>query len=247
VRALSRSQTIRSRRRDYSLAGVFLNTEYHEYPLAPKAIVDDYKQREEALERKRQMLGEYTNTEAQQLAGTLAFQAAKHMRAAWQVTGEPKKDKAEVIEKEKLDYELFDRWLTFLQRKPTFYPYLKDWQAMIARGGTAKESAKLAKDFQDLVVSVLLEERELKKENDIIRAQALPSTKPKKPANKPNEFKTNDDFCPGAVSLRATRATAYRDVFVINLEIGRSCPDRTQVGLLASAAGARAAARRRPG
>ena len=27
----------------YSLAGVFLNTEYHEYPLAPKAIVEDHK------------------------------------------------------------------------------------------------------------------------------------------------------------------------------------------------------------
>jgi hypothetical protein len=38
------------------------------------------------------------------------------------------------------------------------------------------------------------------KENDIIRAQALPTTKPKKPANKPNEFKTNDDFCPAAAS-----------------------------------------------
>ena len=64
------------------------------------------------------MLREYTNTEAEQLAGTLAFQSAKYMEAAWQVTGEPKKDKAEIIEKEKLDYELFDRWLAFLQRKP---------------------------------------------------------------------------------------------------------------------------------
>ena len=31
---------------------------------------------------------------AQQLAGTLAFQAAKYMQAAWQVTGEPKKEKS---------------------------------------------------------------------------------------------------------------------------------------------------------
>ncbi len=128
----------------YSLAGVFLNTEYHEYPLAPKAIVEDHKAREEALNQKRQMLREYTNTEGTQLAGTLAFQAAKYMQAAWQVTGEPKKDKAEIIEKEKLDYELFDRWLAFLQRKPTYYPYLKDWQAMIAtrRHGEGSREAR---------------------------------------------------------------------------------------------------------
>jgi mono/diheme cytochrome c family protein len=206
----------------YSLAGVFLNTEYHEYPLAPKAIVAERKEKEEALEHKREMLREYTNTEAQQLAGTLAFQAAKYMKAAWQVTGEPKKEKAEIIEKEKLDYELFDRWLAFLERKPTFYPYLKDWQAMIARGGTAKEAETLATAFQELIVSVLLEERELKKENDIIRARALPTSKPKKPANKPNEFKTNDDFCPGCGlelrSMSKDRTALHRDVFIVNLE-----------------------------
>jgi mono/diheme cytochrome c family protein len=205
----------------YALGGVFLNTEYHEYPLAPKAVVEERKAKEEALEQKREMLREYTNTEAQQLAGTLAFQAAKYMKAAWQVTGEPKKERAEIIEKERLDYELFDRWLAFLERKPTFYPYLKDWQAMIARGGTAAEADRLATAFQDLIVSVLLEDREVKKENDIIKARALPTAKPKKPANKPNEFKTNDDFCPGCGlelrSMTKERTALYRDVFVVNL------------------------------
>ncbi|HEX7281611.1 MAG TPA: DUF1549 domain-containing protein, partial [Vicinamibacterales bacterium] len=220
----------------YSLAGVFLNTEYHEYPLAPKAIVDDYKRREDALEQKREMLREYTTTEAQQLAGTLAFQAAKYMTAAWQVTGEPKKEKAAVIEKEKLDYELFDRWLVFLQRKPTFYPFLKDWQAMIAKGGTAKEAETLATAFQELLVSVLLEERELKKENDVIKAQALPTSKPKKPANKPNEFKTNDDFCPGCGlelrSMTTERTALYNDVFRMNLDSDATPGKPMRPGLL---------------
>jgi mono/diheme cytochrome c family protein len=206
----------------YALGGVFLNTEYYEYPLAPKAVVEERKQKEEELDRKKEMLRDYTNTEAEQLAGTLAFQAAKYMKAAWQVTGEPKKEKSEIVEKQKLDYELFDRWLAFLQRKPTFYPYLKDWQAMIARGGTAKEAETLATGFQELIVGVLLEQREIKKENDIIRARALPSSKPKKPANKPNEFKTNDDFCPGCgLELRSAtkeRTALYRDVFVLDLE-----------------------------
>jgi hypothetical protein len=221
----------------YALGGVFLNTEYHEYPLAPKAVVDERKKLEDALEQKQEMLAEYTNTETQQLAGTLAFQTVKYMKAAWQVTGEPKKEKAEIIDKEKLDYELFDRWLKFLERKPTYYPYLTDWQAMIARGGTAAEAEKLATAFQELVVSVLLEEREVKKENDIIRARALPTAKPKKPSNKPNEFKTNDDFCPGCgLELRGMskeRTALHRDVFIVDLETDSFVPgQRGKPGLL---------------
>ncbi|MDH4064817.1 MAG: PSD1 and planctomycete cytochrome C domain-containing protein, partial [Acidobacteriota bacterium] len=221
----------------YALAGVFLNTEYHEYPLAPKAVVEERKAKEEALEHKRELLRDYTNTEAKQLAGTLAFEAARYMQAAWQVTGEPKKEKADIIEKEKLDYELFERWLTFLERKPTFYPYLKDWQSMIASGGTAQDAARLATAFEDLVISVLLEDREVTKENDIIRARALPSSKPKKPANKPNEFKTNDDFCPGCGlelrSMTKERTALYRDVFVVNLETDSFVPGQApKPGLL---------------
>ena len=68
---------------------------------------------------------------------------------------------------------------------------------MIASGGTAKEAETLADEFQELLVDVMLEQREVKKENDIIKARALPTAKPKEPANLPNEFKTNDDFCPG--------------------------------------------------
>ena len=235
----------------YSLAGVFLNTEYHEYPLAPKAIVTAQKAQEDALDQKREMLREYTNTEAMQLAGTLAFQSVRYMKAAWQVTGEPKKEKSEIIEKEKLDYELFDRWLAFLQRKPTFYPYLKDWQAMIAKGGTAKEAETLAGAFQDEIISVLLEERELKKENDIIKAQALPTSKPKKPSNKPNEFKTNDDFCPGCGlelrSMTKERVSLFRDVFVVNLETDSFVPGQEpKPGLLRfRGLGPRTASRRR--
>ena len=133
----------------YALGGVFLNTEYHEYPLAPKAVVEEYKAKEKALKLKREMLAEFLRVEAEQLGATLAFESAKYMKAAWQVSGEPKKDKAEIIERDKLDYELFDRWLKFLTRPPTYYPFLGDWQALVARGGTAKEAETLATAFQD--------------------------------------------------------------------------------------------------
>ena len=99
---------------------------------------------------------------------------------------------------------------------------------MIAGGGTAREADRLATAFQELIVGVLLEERELKKENDVIKARALPTAKPRKPANKPNEFKTNDDFCPGCGlelrSMTKERTALYRDVFVVNLETDVQVP-----------------------
>jgi cytochrome c553/mono/diheme cytochrome c family protein len=220
----------------YGLAGVFLNTEYTEYPLAPKAIVDAYKAKEKALKAKREMLAEYTAAESRQLAETLAFQSAAYMKAAWQVLGEPRKDKHAIVDKEKLDYELFDRWLAFLQKKPVFYPFLKDWQAMIAKGGTAKEAAALAEAFQELLVGVIIEQREVKKENDIIKARALPTAKPKEPANLPNEFITNDDFCPGCGlelrSMTTERAALWGDVFQSNLDPDEAPGKPQRPGLL---------------
>ena len=68
---------------------------------------------------------------------------------------------------------------------------------MVKEGGSEDEAKTLAAEFQELVVEVMFEARAIKEENDIIRAKALPGTKKKEKANLPNEFVTNDDFCPG--------------------------------------------------
>jgi cytochrome c553 len=181
----------------YALSGVFLNTSYAEYPLAPKSVVDEYKAAEKKIKNKEKLLGEFMDTESRQLAETLAMQASKYMQAAWKVQGEPKEDVWRVASREKLDYELFDRWVKFLSKPPKYYPYLTKWQEMVKEGGSEEEAKKLAEEFQDVLLGVMFEARELKEENDIIRAKALPGTKPKEPSNLPHEFVTNDDFCPG--------------------------------------------------
>ncbi len=221
----------------YAMAGVFLNTEYHEYPQAPKAIVDTYKAQEKAIEKKQQLLGTYMSNESRQLAETLAFQSEKYMVAAWRVTGEPKEEKARVVDANKLDYELFDRWLRFLEKPPTFYGFLKPWQDMIKTGGTEAEARRLAKEFQSLLVDVVLEYRAVKEENDIIAAKALPGTKKKEPANKPNEFITNDDFCPGCglelKTMATDRMSLWNDVFSRDLHDVSVGPMGGRPGLLA--------------
>ena len=102
----------------YSLAGVFLNTVYHEYPQVPQAVVDEYKAQDKKIENKEKLLGEFQRTESEQLAQTLALQASKYMQAAWKVTGEPKDEVSKIVDAGKLDYELFDRWLKFLAKPP---------------------------------------------------------------------------------------------------------------------------------
>ncbi len=221
----------------YAMAGVFLNTEYHEYPQAPQAVVETFKAQEKALEKKQQLLSQYMQNESLQLAETLAFQTEKYMLAAWRVTGEPKHEKPRVVEEGKLDYELFDRWLRFLTKPDTYYPYLKAWQEMVKAGGTEADAKRLAKEFQTLLVDVLLERRAVKDENDIIAAKALPGTKKKDPSNKPNEFITNDDFCPGCglelKTMAIDRTNVWTDVFSRDLDPTVSEPRLMKPGLLA--------------
>ena len=112
--------------------------------------------------------------------------------------------------------------MKFLAKPPKFYPYLAKWQEMVKGGGSDEEAKTLADDFQTLLLGVMFEQREIKVENDIIRAKALPGTKPKERANLPHEFVTNDDFCPGCglelKSLEPDRMHLWTDVFARDLQ-----------------------------
>ena len=142
---------------------------YHEYPLAPKAVVDEYKAKEKQLKRKREMLNEFTSTESRQLAETLAFQTVEVHAGG--VAGERRAEEGQARDRREGEARL--RALrslaaVSLASGPSFYPFLKDWQALIARAARRRKPTKLADEFQDLLVDVFIEQRELKKENDII-------------------------------------------------------------------------------
>lgn len=208
----------------YSLAGVFASTEYHEYPQMPKELVAAYDEQEKKLKSKEKLLGEIEQNESRALGETLALQVSKYMQAAWKVSGEPKATVAKVVEEDKLDFELFQRYLTFLAKPPKFYPFLEKWQAMIKRGGTAPEAKKLADETQALVLSIMFDRRDMKEENEVIVAKSLTGTKPKERNNKPSDFVTNDDFCPGCglelKSLPVERMNFWTDIFQRDLGDG---------------------------
>ena len=225
----------------YSIASEFKNTVYKEYPQVPQSVVDEYKAGFERIEAKEKLLSKFKKTEREHLAQSLAFEASRYMRAAWRVSGEPKKDKAKVVDEDKLDPELFERWLAFLAKPKKHYHFLDKWQSLIADGGDKEAAAKLADDFQQQLLDIMFEHNDLEAENDIISAKALPTTKPKKRANLPNEFVTNDDFCPGCglelVSLAGERSSLWTDVFDhdldTELDIAQGMDDSYKPGLLA--------------
>jgi uncharacterized protein DUF1549 len=223
----------------YALAGVFLDTTYHEYALAPKAVVEEFDATDKKIEKKEKLLAEFMRVEGEQLSQTLALQASKYMTAAWRVSGEPKEDVPKVVDREKLDYELFERWLKFLAKLPKFYPYLTKWQEMVKGGGTEGEAKKLADEFQALLLDVMFERKEIREENEIIAAKALPGTKKKEPAKLPSDFVTNDDFCPGCglelKSMPLERQNLWTDVFSRDLQDGfdpAQAPEEVKPGLL---------------
>ena len=201
----------------YSLAGVFASSTYHEYPQAPKSVTAEYDAQEKKIKDKEKLLNEITQEESAHLAETLALQIAKYMQAAWRITGEPKDALPKVVEEEKLDYELLDRFVKFLAKPPRFYPYLEAWQAMIKKGGSKEQAKKLAEEFQSLVTEVMFDKRAMKEENEIIVAKSLPGTKKKERAMKPSDFVTNDDFCPGCglelKTLPVDRMNLWTDIF----------------------------------
>jgi mono/diheme cytochrome c family protein len=224
----------------YALSGVFLNTVYHEYPMVPKSVYEEYKKNEKAIEAREELLDDFMSTESKQLGETLAFQASKYMQSAWKIAGSDKAELVTVVQQDKLDYELFERWMKFLAKPPKNYPYLTAWQEMIKRGGTKDEAKKLGDEFQKTLTGIMFERHDIKDENEIIAHKALPTTKKKKRANLPNEFVTNDDFCPGCglelKSMPIEKTNLWVDVFVRDLGEGDDpdqAPERVKPGLLA--------------
>ncbi|MEP7364775.1 MAG: DUF1549 and DUF1553 domain-containing protein, partial [Acidobacteriota bacterium] len=182
----------------YSLAGVFYNTSYHEYPLVPADVLAKYKTIEAEIEQKNKMLREMQQNLSNQLSQSLVFQTENYLQGVWEVTGPKKMQKPMVVENRKLDYELLDRWIAYMAKETDKYTNKQAWQKLMKNPkATAEQVKKSATEFQEMAVKVMLAKNELGEENEIITAKSLEGTKKKKRANKPNEFITNDDFCPG--------------------------------------------------
>ncbi len=205
----------------YSLAAVFLNTTYHEYPATSPAEMAVWEKQQKIIDEKEDALEDFMERQSDLYSEMLAEKTSKYLVAAWQVTGEPKKTVAEAAVDQKVDPEMLERWIKFLARPPKHYSYLRDWQDMVKCGGTLEQAQFLAEDLQNLVLAVAVEAAALKEENDIIKAKAGVRKKPRRDSY-PNEFETNDQFCPGCdlelKTMPIERTNLYLDVYKADQE-----------------------------
>ena len=183
----------------YALAGVFFNTIYEEYPRAPKKVVDEFARLEADLDKKQKILMEANQALSNELSRSLALQTSNYLQGVWEVTGRQKKDIDQVVDARKLDYELLSRWIKYIGKPTDKYKNKDAWQAMMKKGGgTMPEAKKLADQFQEEIIAVMLERNEIEAENKVIADKDLEGTKPKKRTDKPSNFVSNRDFNPGS-------------------------------------------------
>ena len=218
----------------YSLAGVFLNTTYKEYPVQSAAETALWEQKQKEIDDLEERLEDFLKDQSKLYSQMLAQKTSQYMLAAWQVTGEPKKKVEEAAGEEKVDPEMLQRWIKFLAKPPKHYAYLKDWQDMVKCGGTEEQAKFLADNFQNTVLTVMAQAKELDEENDIIKAKAGVRKKPRRDAY-PNEFETEDQFCPGCdlelKTMPIEPTNLYLDLFEKDLD--SDSDERPDPGLLA--------------
>ena len=203
----------------YALAGIFDNADYHEYLLADEKDAEAYAEDKAFIESLEEGLDEYLRTEGDQLARVLTMQTSKYMMAAWQVTGKPKLPPDRAAAGAKVDLETLQRWIRFLGKEPRHYPYLEDWQAMIARGDAEEDEARtLADTFQRLLLEVVAEQRELEERNRKIIAKGTPLEEAKS-TPMPNGFESFFDRHQLELdTMERERFNLYADVYRRDLD-----------------------------
>ncbi len=111
-----------SRQDYYSLAGIFKNSPYQEYPLVSEAVVEEYKRQEEKVKGVEKEIEEFLGAMKKQLTGIFVRRTSSYMVPAWKMLGSPKPELAKVAEEEKLDPQILDRWVKYLGNREKSQP-----------------------------------------------------------------------------------------------------------------------------
>jgi mono/diheme cytochrome c family protein len=147
----------------YALQGVFSSTREAEHPLAPEAAVKEYKARAKAVEDKREQIRQFLHRQAEQLAVVLAQQTARYVTAARALLSGREHSVAG------LDPETLRRWVKYLGDPYKDHSYLAGWP---------DESKFDPAAFQQIVLDVLAERKQVDEENVFRRGEARKTKKP---------------------------------------------------------------------
>ncbi len=200
----------------YALAGVFGGTEYQEISLAPENVVAEYKRHQKRIKDKETEVKEFLKTQNRELGEILAHDTSAYLTATWRILGPEKSNAQKVAEEARLDRETLDKWAKYLANPQQDHPYLAAWGRLLAGKESSESLARIADEFQSLVLATLAEKKEVDADNDVLMAQHNPEKKKFGIADEsrllPNRFTTVADYCSGCdVALK----NIARDKFVL--------------------------------
>src|SRR5437899_12008713 len=141
----------------YALLSIILSSENHHSPLAPDSVVETYKELEKKIEDKKYEVDEYLRKSNVDLSEMLVHKTSRYMVAAC--------SNAEAAQ-ENLDPQILERWVRYLKAEKD-HPFLKAWDAQVARGGSLEEARRLADEFQAFVIA-MFEEKKAKDDRNYV-------------------------------------------------------------------------------
>ena len=148
----------------YSLAGVFRNSAYREYPLISASDLAAYEKKKKKLDELQSELNKILSEESRKLSERLAAQTGRYLVAAWKVLGPAKRVLAAVVQDDQLDREQLEKWVRYVSSPYRDHPYLRPWDELMAREATEEEAVQVANAFQSLVISVMEEKERIQEE-----------------------------------------------------------------------------------
>ncbi|HYM13744.1 MAG TPA: PSD1 and planctomycete cytochrome C domain-containing protein [Bryobacterales bacterium] len=171
----------------YALAGVFADTEYKEYPLAPEAVVKAYDEQQKRITDQEERIKKALEAERKRVAAALAKDTSRYLLAA-----------ASSRDATGLDQETLDRFRKYLAAPEKAHPFLSEWDRL--KGAGADSPGAAADRFQKLVDSVREEKKAIEEHNERVLEEAKKSKD------------AYDIFCKGCNVVTRTLA---RDKFVL--------------------------------
>ena len=120
---------------------------------------------------------------------------------------------------------MLDRWVSYLKAPKKQYPFLKDWQAMISTGGSEDQAKALGDSFPKLGRQRDVGFAQDQKGKRHHQGQGRTFLNRWTGTAKPNEFETDDQFCPGCLlelkTLPTDKASLWVDLFLRAIDSDR--------------------------
>jgi cytochrome c553 len=146
----------------YALAGVFANTEYQEYPLSSRSVVEDYKGKQQKITDQEAAIKKILDAARVRVGELLAKDTERYLRTSQALAG------GETPNSEALDPETLARWVNYLKAPQKEHPYLNAQPAKPAEfAATVRGVVVEKKSIDEYNVKILEDSKNSKDPYDV--------------------------------------------------------------------------------